>query len=226
MKKTSFIAGSLFLLVACNQSEQQNTGTEVSDTASHRTNHTANDSSAAGGLSMMDLMDRNMDQMAEMRSLGSNDKDFASLMKIHHTGALEMARLQVARGTDPQVKEMAQKMIGEQQREISELDAFLSGNSQNSAGNEKNSAFYDRVMKDMKDMDMDDMDHSGSIDQQFVQLMIPHHQGAITMADQYLKSGAQDEKLKAVANTIKTDQQKEIQQMQAWLDSRGNANKQ
>ncbi|HEY1021354.1 MAG TPA: DUF305 domain-containing protein [Flavisolibacter sp.] len=220
MKKTFFLAGSLFVLVACNQSEQQRTGTDVSDTASHMAHDSANGTAHMAAQSMMDLMDRNMDQMEEMPSLGSNDKDFAALMKIHHAGALEMARLQVARGTDPQVKEMAQKMMGEQQREISEFDAFLSGNTQNSTGTGKNSAFYDRVMKEMDDMDMDDMAHSASIDQQFVQMMIPHHQGAITMADQYLKSGAQNEKLKALANTIKTDQQKEIQQMQAWLAGR------
>lgn len=227
MKKTFFLAGSLFVLVACNQSEQQPADANVSDTASHGAHNTAHDTTAGGagtangaGQSMMELMDRNMDQMDDLRSLGNNDKDFASLMKIHHTGAMEMARLLVAQGTDPQLKEMVQKMLTEQQREISEFDAFLSGNNQNSAGTDKNSAFYDRAMKEMDDMDMDDVKHSGTVDQQFVQMMIPHHQGAIKMADLYLKAGAQNEKLKALANTIKTDQQKEIQQMQAWLAGR------
>lgn len=228
MKKTFFLAGVLFVFVACNQSEQQSGENAASDTASHSAhNNMTGDGTASGtdtshmaGQSMMDLMKNNMKQMEEVRSLGSNDKDFAALMKIHHTGALEMARLQVARGTDPQVKDMAQKMIGEQQKEIGELDAFLSTSHQNSAGTEKNSVFYDRAIKEMDDMDMDDMDHAASIDQQFVQMMIPHHQGAIMMADEYLKAGAQNEKLKAMANTIKADQQKEIQQMQAWLAGR------
>jgi uncharacterized protein (DUF305 family) len=221
MQKHFLFAGALFVLAACNTSEQQGANSTVSDTASHSAHNTAGgmDSTGTANASMMDLMKKNMDQMEDTRSLGSNDKDFASLMKIHHTGALEMARLQIARGTDPQVKEMAQKMISEQQREIGEFDAFLSNTTQNSAATEKNSVFYDRVMKEINDMDMDDGDHSGSIDQQFVQMMIPHHQGAIAMADLYLKTGAQNEKLKSLAGTMKTDQQKEIQQMQTWLAS-------
>lgn len=227
MKKTFLIAGSLLVLTACNQSEQQSAGTNISDTASHPAHsNTAGDSTAGGtgnmaGQSMMDLMEKNRDQMKEMRSLGSNDKDFAALMKIHHTGSLEMARLQIAQGTNQQVKDMAQKMITEQQREIGELDAFLSGSNQNSAGTEKNSAFYDRVMQEMENRKMDNANHTGSIDRQFLQMMIPHHQGAIAMANLYLESGAQNEKLKAMANTLKTDQQKEIQQMQVLLTSEG-----
>ena len=207
-------------LIACD-SGQQNTDNNVSDTASHSAHQdsTANQGSGSGdmsGQSMMSLMERNMDQMKEVRSLGSSDKDFASMMKIHHMGATEMARLQLAQGTDQQVKDMAQRMMDEQQREIGELDAFLARDDHNSAGQNQNSPFYDRVMKEMDKLKMDDANHSGSVDQQFVQMMIPHHQGGIAMADLYLKTGAQDQKLKAMAGKIKTDQQKEIQQLQAW----------
>jgi uncharacterized protein (DUF305 family) len=73
-------------------------------------------------------------------------------------------------------------------------------------------------MGQMNNMKMDmDMDHSGSIDKQFAQMMVPHHQGAIDMARAYLKSGAHEEKLKTLANKLITDQQKEIQELQAWL---------
>lgn len=224
MKKAFYVAGAFSLLLACNQSEQQGSTNTTSDTASHSThnNDTAGTAGNSGtgnqsGQSMMDLMEKNMDQMKEVESLGSNDKDFAAMMKIHHMGALEMARQQIAQGTDQQVKDMAQKMLASQQQEISELDAFLAGSNQNSAATEKKSPFHERVMKEMDDLKMDNGNHSGSIDQQFIQMMIPHHQGGVAMADLYLKTGAQDQKLKAMANKIKTDQQKEIQQMQTWL---------
>jgi uncharacterized protein (DUF305 family) len=230
MKKTIAIAGIVFTFIACNQSEQQGTGNNASDTASHSahdgngtgTGTTGNNQSGtASNRSMMSIMETNMDQMKEVESLGSNDKDFAAMMKIHHMGATEMAQLQLAQGTDPQLKSMAQRMIDEQQREMQQLDAFLSNNNnQNSAASDKSSPFYDRVMKEMDNMKMDDMNHSGVADLQFVQLMIPHHQGGIAMADLYLKNGAKDQNLKAIANKIKTDQQKEIQQMQAWQASR------
>jgi uncharacterized protein (DUF305 family) len=228
MKKTIFPAGLLFLLLACNQGNQQGSDTKVSDTSAHSAHNsdTKGDGTGQGGgsgdmagESMMTLMERNMDQMKDVRSLGSNDKDFASMMKIHHVGAVEMAQLQLSRGTDQQLKDMAQNIIREQQREVREFDAFLSKTDQNTTTAGKSSPFYDRVMQEMKGMKMDDMDHSGSIDQQFVKMMIPHHQGGIAMANLYLKTGAQEEKLKAIANSIKADQQKEIQQLQAWLAS-------
>jgi uncharacterized protein (DUF305 family) len=133
-------------------------------------------------------------------------------MKVHHMGALEMAQVEVAQGQDPQIKQMAQKMIDAQQREIAELNTFLSGHQAHGGGE----SFYNDVMGKMNNMKMD-MDHSGSVDKQFVQMMIPHHQGAIDMAKAYLKSGAHEEKLKTMANKIIVDQQKEIQELQTWL---------
>jgi uncharacterized protein (DUF305 family) len=225
MKKTFLIAGLCFTLIACNESGQQGANDNISDTASHsaQDGNTAgtgtNEGSGAGDRadqSMLSLMEKNMDQIKEVRSLGSSDKDFASMMKIHHMGATEMARMQVAQGTDQQVKDMAQRMINEQQREMQEFDAFLGRDDHNSTAQSQSSPFYDRVTKEMDKMKMGDLNDSGSVDQQFVQLMIPHHQGGVAMADLYLKTGAQDEKLKAIANRLKADQQKEIQQMQAW----------
>ncbi len=63
-----------------------------------------------------------------------------------------------------------------------------------------------------------DMDHSGSMDKQFAQMMVPHHQSAIDMSKAYIKSGAHEEKLKTMANNIISSQQKEIGELKAWLD--------
>ena len=226
MKKIFFSAGMLLLLLACNQGDQQGSNTRVSDTSAHSAHNgtTRVDGTGQGGSgdmagqSMMSMMERNMDQMKDVKSLGTTDKDFASMMKIHHTGAVEMAQLQLSGGTDQQLKDMAQNIIREQQQEVREFDAFLADTDQNNTAG-KSSPFYDRVIKEMKNMKMDDMDHSGSIDQQFVKMMIPHHQGGIAMVDLYLKTGAQEEKLKTLANSIRAGQQKEIQQLQAWLAS-------
>ena len=168
--------------------------------------------SSGSNASMMDMMNKNMQDMKAVQSSNNPDNDFAALMKVHHMGALEMAQAEVAQGQDPQLKQMAQKMIDEHQREIAELNTFLSGHNAHGGGD----AFYKEVMGQMNNMKMD-MDHSGSIDKQFAQMMIPHHQGAIDMARAYLKSGAHEEKLKTMANKIITDQQKEIQELQAWL---------
>jgi uncharacterized protein (DUF305 family) len=219
MKNILFTTGLAAVLVACGNESQQGaaTNTDSANHNSHQGNNTnsgsqAIDTSITAGQSMMSLMQMNMDQMKAVPSTGNPDNDFAALMKIHHMGALEMAQLEVAKGTDPQLKEMARKMIGAQQGEIAALNTFLSGHQAHGGGD----AFHKDVMNQMSNMKMD-MDHSASIDKQFAQMMIPHHQGAIDMAKSYMKAGAHEEKLRTMAGKIILDQQKEIRELQAWL---------
>jgi uncharacterized protein (DUF305 family) len=56
---------------------------------------------------------------------GNQDRDFARAMIVHHQGAIDMARTQLARGTDPGLRKMAGEIIAAQQREIGELNAYL-----------------------------------------------------------------------------------------------------
>lgn len=52
-------------------------------------------------------------------------------------------------------------------------------------------------------------------DQRFIDMMIPHHQGAVEMA-QDAQQKAQHPEIKQLANKIINNQQKEIKQLQAW----------
>jgi uncharacterized protein (DUF305 family) len=52
-------------------------------------------------------------------------------------------------------------------------------------------------------------------DRHFIEMMIPHHQGAIDMANLAL-SRAKHPEIKRLAETIKRDQTREIQQMRTW----------
>ncbi|HEY9710576.1 MAG TPA: DUF305 domain-containing protein [Oculatellaceae cyanobacterium] len=53
------------------------------------------------------------------------------------------------------------------------------------------------------------------VEQHFIQMMIPHHQKALDMANLAL-SKAQRPEIKKLAEAIKTDQNREIEQMKAW----------
>lgn len=57
-------------------------------------------------------------------------------------------------------------------------------------------------------------------DRAFSKMMIPHHQGAIEMAEGELKKG-KDPQLEALAQKIITAQRREIAEMRKHLDGRG-----
>jgi uncharacterized protein (DUF305 family) len=79
--------------------------------------------------SIMNSMNDMMNQMHSMETTGNVDQDFATMMKIHHQGAIAMAKAELEGGGDEHLKEMAEKMIKDQTREIEELTSWLSNKS-------------------------------------------------------------------------------------------------
>ena len=63
---------------------------------------------------------------------------------------------------------------------------------------------------------MSSLKSSGNNDEDFVRLMLPHHQGALDMAKAELLHG-KDPQMRRLAQEIITDQQSEIELMHLWL---------
>ena len=74
----------------------------------------------------------------------------------------------------------------------------------------------DTSMKDMG-RDMAAAPMNGNIDHDFATMMMPHHQGAIVMAEAELSYG-KDPVMRRLAQEIFVDQQSEIDAMQLWLN--------
>jgi uncharacterized protein (DUF305 family) len=74
-------------------------------------------------------------------------------------------------------------------------------------------AAMEKMQKDMMAVEM-----TGHPTADFARMMIPHHQSAIDMAEVLLKQKDVDPNIKTMAEKIKTDQQKEINELRAWLD--------
>lgn len=63
--------------------------------------------------------------MASIPPSGDADVDFVRLMVAHHQAAIEMARIHLAHGGDPQMQRLAQEIITDQQSEIELMRLWL-----------------------------------------------------------------------------------------------------
>lgn len=63
--------------------------------------------------------------MARVQMTGNPDTDFAAMMIPHHQGAVEMAKVELQYGTDPQLRRLAQEIIVTQQSEIELMQLAL-----------------------------------------------------------------------------------------------------
>ncbi|WP_311274630.1 DUF305 domain-containing protein [Methylobacterium sp. WCS2018Hpa-22] len=60
---------------------------------------------------------------------GNPDVDFRTHMIPHHKGAVAMAKVALKHAKDPATKEMAQKIIDDQEKEVGEMEAWLKKNA-------------------------------------------------------------------------------------------------
>ena len=72
-------------------------------------------------------MDKMMADM-HMKPSGDADQDFAMMMIPHHQGAIDMAKVELEYGRDPQMRAVAEKVIEAQEKEIAELKDWLAKN--------------------------------------------------------------------------------------------------
>jgi uncharacterized protein (DUF305 family) len=64
-------------------------------------------------------------KMDSMKMTGDPDHDFVEMMIVHHQAAIDMAEVQLKSGKDPFVKNLADRIIKDQTKEIEEMREWL-----------------------------------------------------------------------------------------------------
>jgi len=166
---------------------------------------------------MMQAMDESMMAMHKAKQTGNPDYDFASMMIPHHEGAIVMAKAIVKNGKSAELISFANKVIEAQKREIKTFQDFLKTASQKpSTSADKFKAVLAVSMNPMMD-GMSKVKLTNNIENDFVALMIPHHQSAVDMAKAYLPY-SNNTHIKLMAEDIIKAQEKEIN----WLNTKLN----
>lgn len=178
----------------------------------------------------MDTMMAGMD----IKPTGDVDHDFTAMMIPHHQGAIDMAQAELQYGRNQQLSRIAQEIVVEQLQEIAAMrlaigepasptwvtdgahdaSAAVASYEANPGGDaafaSRSNAAMDKMMAAMA------VKATGDVDHDFVAMMVPHHQGAIDMAQAELQYG-RNPQLKTIAQEIIVDQMQEIVLMRVAL---------
>ena len=78
--------------------------------------------------------------MSSLESTHNDDADFVRLMLPHHQAAIDMAKVELQYGKDPQMRRLAQEIITDQQSEIDLMQLWQKQHGTGAANTDSNPA--------------------------------------------------------------------------------------
>lgn len=178
-----------------------------------------------GGMMQGDMNHGNMNHNMDIGPAEANyDLRFLDSMIPHHQGALVMAQEAIAKSKRPELVKLAKSIISDQNKEIAQMQqwrkqwypkASATPVMWHAAMNHEMPMSAEH--KQMMQMNMSLGKADAGFDRRFLDAMIPHHQGAVTMGKDALQKSKRPEMQKLAQNIIGS-QQTEIAQMQQWLN--------
>jgi uncharacterized protein (DUF305 family) len=156
------------------------------------------------------------------------DQMYIDMMIPHHASIVALSEAALPRLTDARLQEIAQSIVDAQSAEIEELRGYRDqfyGDPNPMAMDAAMMEAMDAMMPGMGSMDemafqMDPAAQVAAIcgaedvDLAFIDLVIPHHEMAIT-ASEPVATGAANEEIQAFAERVIADQQREIDELEA-----------
>lgn len=160
------------------------------------------------------------DGMEGASKTGDVTADFLSEMIRHHQGAGYMAENVIKYGSNKKVRNVAKSIIREQINGITEMSAILDCIEDDlKIDKEKEVEYlkkYEEILKKMISK-MECIKPTGNVDKDFLEGMIPHHEGAIEMAKNISKF-TDNKAVRKIAGNIEKTQNKEIEEMKKLLE--------
>jgi uncharacterized protein (DUF305 family) len=150
-----------------------------------------------------------------MRDGEYSDELFIDMMVPHHQGAVEMAEVALENAEHQEIRELSEEIIAAQEAEIEELRSIKEREFGTSEVPMEMDEDEMRMMGMM--MDPEELANEEPFDLAFIEHMIPHHQSAIEMAEVALEHSENEEILR-LAEEIVEEQEREIEQMEAWRE--------
>lgn len=150
------------------------------------------------------------------------DISFAQLMIPHHQQAVAMADLALARDTSNEVRSLAEQIKAAQDPEIQLMTGWLQAwgapiqMGEDHGGHDMGGMTMSGMMSDQQMQELSDAT-GAAFDQMWLEMMIAHHQGAISMAQQ-VKVQSTNPDVATLADAVISGQTAEIATMQAILD--------
>ncbi|MEU0147469.1 DUF305 domain-containing protein [Streptomyces sp. NPDC006288] len=145
----------------------------------------------------------------------SADYRYARMMIEHHRQALVLTALVPGRVDSASVERLAQRVAAAQKPEIGAMEGWL----KNNGGDARKESHEHSAMPGMateKQVEQLRSTRGKAFDKLFLELMITHHQGAVTMATEALTDG-NNVLVEEMANDVVTQQTVEIGRMRALM---------
>jgi uncharacterized protein (DUF305 family) len=147
-----------------------------------------------------------------------NDADvmFLQMMYPHHAQAIEMAKVVPGRSQNQQVITLAQNIEKAQGPEMTQMTSLLQSFGKPAPTADSGHMAGMPGMMSAEQMNALTGLSGAAFDRMWLQMMIDHHTGAITMSNTELRDGTNPD-AKKMAEAIIANQQAEISQMQGML---------
>lgn len=213
-------------LTSATACQQTTTNTNANSAKSNQTGAVnSNAHSAAANHDSMNMSSMNHNSMNHSMMHSSPnaasapyDLQFLDTMVHHHQGAVEMAKTALQKTQNAELRKFAENIVADQNKEIRQMkewrDKWYAGRP--AAMNMEMPGMSDS----MKMMTGDEMKKweattGKEFDVLFLEMMTPHHAGAVTMSQEALQK-AEHAEIKTLSNQIIKAQEAEIKQMANW----------